>query len=514
MKKCIIALLAVLLCFNVPARGENLQSKIETLFRKLILESSSYKKIDESVVKHIKSFEDKRDLAIESGDENEILIAYYNLAWSYFYIADFDNALENFIHATGYKGDLYYTINAYGIASNIYCWTDRQKEGMEYADKALLIARESEDPSLMGYALLYLGDAYNYSGNIAQAKNNYIDATEYFIKARNEGKIQIPTSTALLQLVNVDVDIERALEYTFIVKYMYDNGTRDDKQIFSLSLFKSLQSFMELRRLERQREQRVWIYTSGALLLIVIAFFLFLQNISKKKMNLKLQQLNTQLTEQNDTKIKILGILNHDLRRPVAHWVNFLELRKRVSYDEITPEMENKLLNASLGLLYNVEELLLWSKDQMYDMNEEETGVEISGLFDNIKTFFRYENRIRFFFNDPDNLAVRTQKEHLTIIMRNLTSNAVDALREEEEPFIEWTATRETNAIVLYIRDNGCGIFGDDTSTLGNDWTDISPKNGLGLQIVHDLAQKINCTIKVKPEQIKGTIFKLVFEDK
>lgn len=510
MKKYIIILF--LICLNTSIRAEGLQYKIEKLFEKLTqADLFGDAKDDGSVNEKLKLYEEKLNIALQSKDDNKIAESYYNVAWTHFYVADFDKALENYLNVTKYNGDLYYRINAYGIASNIYSWTGRKEEGFEHAQKALQLAQISGDNALMGYAMLYMGDAYNYSGQIALAKENYVSATEYFTKASDEGKIQIPTSAALLQLVNMDVDIQSTLKYTFLVKYLYDTGNKYDKEIFSLSLFKSLYSFMELRKLEYQREQRIWIYTSAAILLIVIAVFLFLQNVSRKKMNLKLRELNIQLAEQNNTKVKILGILNHDLRRPVAQWVNFLELRQRAPED-ITPELENKSLSASLNLLYNVEELLVWSKDQMYENEKVETDIEISELFGNIKTFFRYENGIQLIFNNPDNLIIRTQKDHLTIIMRNLTSNAVNALREEENPFIEWTATKEQNNVVLSIRDNGCGIFGNNPIENG-DWVEMSPQNGLGLQIVQDLAQKINCSIEVKQGEPKGTIFKLTIKN-
>lgn len=510
MIKYIIPLFLILFCLNIyPAHSQNIQTKIEALFEKLVNPPGTG---NEALKQRVKSLEDQIETALKNNDNDKITTCYYDLAWAYFYIADFDNALKNFIATTQYKGDLYYRINAYGIASNIFSWTNRNKEALEYAHEGLLLAEETKDNALIGYAMLYLGDAHNYSGDIVLAKDNYIIATEYFTKARDEGNIQIPTSTALLQLVNLDIDTRSALEYAFMVKYMYDNGTRDDKQIFSLSLFKSLQSFMKLRVVERQREQRIWLYSVGAILLIVIAFFLLLQNLSRKKMNMRLQLLNTQLAEQNNTKVKILGILNHDLRQPIAQWVNFLELRKRAPED-ITPEMENRSLNKSLNLLYNVEELLIWSKDQMYRSTGIDADISISDLFDNIKTFFRYENNITFIFRNPDNITIKTQRDHLIIIMRNLTSNAINALRDEEKPVIEWTATTEYDNITLYIRDNGCGIFTKDPSK-SKDWTDISPANGLGLQIIQDIAQKINCTIQVKQDQEKGTIFKLIFDRK
>lgn len=68
----------------------------------------------------------------------------------------------------------------------------------------------------------------------------------------------------------------------------------------------------------------------GLGLLFIIGCLLFYQSRNRRKINEKLQLLNTELDEANKAKTRFFSILNHDLRGPVANLVFFLQLQKEI----------------------------------------------------------------------------------------------------------------------------------------------------------------------------------------
>lgn len=453
--------------------------------------------------------------ALESNDEKAITLNYYNLAWWYLYHQDFDDALENFIEATKYKGAPFEMINSYGIASNIYSWTGEHELAMEYAQKALAVSEQDSIPIYFkAQARMYVGDAYRYANQLKQYYENYKLAGEYIIESRKLGQMDFSSSIALLYLLDSS-DSVTILDYAFSIKYQYERIPEDQRRLFVLSLYKLADSFIKLKDYEREQEKKVLLFVAGLLLLGVISFFLFMQNRSKKKMNEKLQALNEQLKSENLLKTNILAILNHDLRHPVARWVNYLQLTER-DPSAISPEMaantSRKSLNISLNLLRNIDELLIWCKDQMQERPLELGNVEVKDLFEDIRVFFQYEDKVDFTFKDAENLTLKTSGSHLNIIMRNLTANAINAQQDEEKPIVFWEATRENNKTILSIRDNGNGIPDEDMRRFNTQTEKPVHRKGLGLQIVLDIARTINCKIEVSRPEGRGTIFRLIFE--
>lgn len=97
--------------------------------------------------------------------------------------------------------------------------------------------------------------------------------------------------------------------------------------------------------------------------------------------------------------------------------------------------------------------------------------------------------------------------------MRNLTANAIKALEGKENGKIEWNVIQKDNTIILSITDNGIGISPEKMKLLQHGSNKTSNiKDGLGLQIIHDLSKTINCRIEVAASSSEGSVFYLIFK--
>lgn len=254
---------------------------------------------------------------------------------------------------------------------------------------------------------------------------------------------------------------------------------------------------LELNRVMLEtRERQFWILFGGILLFTGFLVLLFMQNKARKAQNKNLERLNAELDRANKTKTQLFGIINHDLRGPVASLINFLNLQKQgVLDDDKAKELQAKTMKSANGLLQSMEDLLLWSKGQMEYFKPDLKSISAQSLFDDIAALY---TGAPIYFIDNEGIVFTSDENYLKTIMRNLTSNALKAAHNTANARIEWIAFEKNGRKYLSITDNGHGATIDSFNALHGNSIDIGIKNGLGLHLIHELALGINCAIEVE----------------
>jgi len=263
--------------------------------------------------------------------------------------------------------------------------------------------------------------------------------------------------------------------------------------------------------LEADRRQK-WLFIFGIALLAVIVGLLFYQNNSRKKNNRRLNLMNTDLDRANRVKTRLLSILNHDLRSPVNSFIHFIEFQKEMpeSIDEVSrARIENATIDSAKNLLQSMEDMLLWTKDQMDNFAPQPKVFRIRPLFEAIEKHFAAVSQTAVSFECDPLLEVKTDEDYLKTIIRNLTANALNAVREVERPVVAWRAWRENGMLKLSVTDNGPGIDEAQATALFAEDEVRGVKSGLGLHLVRDLAKAIGWTISVETSNPRGTTFLL-----
>ncbi|WP_332369314.1 HAMP domain-containing sensor histidine kinase [Spirosoma telluris] len=137
--------------------------------------------------------------------------------------------------------------------------------------------------------------------------------------------------------------------------------------------------------------------------------------------------------------------------------------------------------------------------------------IPVESLYEYLQRFFTGVAHVRFCFDAPEGLQVATDEDYLRTIMQNLTNNAIHALKNNPDAFIQWKARPENGRVVLTITDNGPGMSQSQLKALYTNDAAIIGKSGLGLHLIRDLARAIACQISVRSEQGAGTEFQLTF---
>jgi len=272
------------------------------------------------------------------------------------------------------------------------------------------------------------------------------------------------------------------------------------------------------REIENQRRQvaeqkkNVYLLVGGLLLVSAIGLLFFRVSAIRKQKNKELSELNRQLDDANQLKMKFFGILSHDLRGPIANLVNFLTLQKidphALTKDEKEAH-EDKIGASVQGLLETMENMLLWSKSQMEQFKPAITVVQVSQLFTWLRKNFSDTGHVAISCSAPDDLDLRTDADYLQTIMYNLTANAMRALRQKTDGLIEWKAWREAGQLFFSISDNGPGASDEQLRALYDESAPSGARTGLGLHIIRDLAKAIGCRVTYKAGISAGAEFVL-----
>ncbi|WP_353480604.1 tetratricopeptide repeat-containing sensor histidine kinase [Haliscomenobacter sp.] len=250
-----------------------------------------------------------------------------------------------------------------------------------------------------------------------------------------------------------------------------------------------------IQRLTIGNQRKIqWAFGLGSLFLLVIAFLFYRLSQNRRKSNQQLQQLNLSLDQANRQKAQLLAVLSHDLRHPLSNLIALLHLQKNAP-DLLTPELAqqnqaNITANTEI-LLENLENMLLWSKEQMNQAGIEKQTVLVKDLFQRLHATFAVQNQFELVFDCPTGFSIHTDPNYLWIILQNLSSNSSKALQKVQNGKITWRAWNQDAKNYLSIEDNGAG-FPVAVLQGFNQTKNEMMLSGFGLQVVQDFAQKLD----------------------
>lgn len=350
------------------------------------------------------------------------------------------------------------------------------------------------------------------------AENYYQRCLSIAKKKKNLDSVLYYSST-LSELQGYIGDYRNAYESLKLAKDINDSlySQKNKNTIAALVTEKEIQirdKEIQISKINLRNKEKQKLYLIGGLLLLcIIGTLLFYQSRNRKKTNKKLKMLNTDLETANKTKTRFFSILNHDLRTPVSNLIHFLHLQKEnpeLLDEESRKRMEDKTISGVEHLLTSMEDLLLWSKGQMENFEPQLKQIKVDDLFNDIQKYFDSEQNVVLKFENEDDVELFSDGNYVKTIMRNLTGNAIKALKITDNPLVIWKAWQEKDQVFLSISDNGSGVEKEAFQALYDDKKVVGIKSGLGLHLIRDLAKAIKCEIAVT-SGINGTVFTLKF---
>lgn len=457
-----------------------------------------------------------------------------NIGNAYLYLKENDKAIDYFNRALKIDRQLG---NKVGIAVNlasssaIYFELKDYEKAIEYGTKSLALAKEINRPNIIGINYSNLGGFYLQMAKeendkatatklLDKASTNSLEALDIYKKMNDISNLYI-VYNQLSSIEELKNSYKSALDYHKSSVFYKDSIFNSDNR----ETIKNLEDKREIELRDKElkinkltlenKDRQKWYLVLGISLLGVIGFLLLFQSMNRKKVNQKLQLLNTELDQSNKIKAQFFGILNHDLRSPVANLIHFLHLQNdapELLNEESKTRLNNKTMVSAENLLTSMEDILLWSKGQMENFKPQPKNIAINSLFEDTKSHFFSEEKVQLSFENKQNIHIITDECYLKTIIRNLTGNAIKAMEHTEKPIIVWKAWKENNKTFLSISDNGSGGSQEQFKALYDDNEVVGIKTGLGLHLIRDLAKAIDCEITVDSKPKAGTTFILFFK--
>nr|WP_294782659.1 HAMP domain-containing sensor histidine kinase [uncultured Flavobacterium sp.] len=226
--------------------------------------------------------------------------------------------------------------------------------------------------------------------------------------------------------------------------------------------------------------------------------------------------MQEKLTEINANKDRMLSILGHDLRSPIANLVSISSMAQDAVISQ--PEFVSMLQfirEESMEVLELLDATFDWARFNFNSMRPRLVPIDFNTLINGVLKMAKrsYESKnITVSVNVLDLGNIESDFEILTIVLRNIISNAVKFT--PKNGLITITA----DASKLIIRDNGVGMNAQKLQEIGSEsifsvrGTENEKGNGIGLKLVSDLIEKINCTLAIESTIEKGTTVTIWFK--
>ena len=234
----------------------------------------------------------------------------------------------------------------------------------------------------------------------------------------------------------------------------------------------------------------------------------------------ELEARNTDLTNINQQRIKLLGVASHDLKSPLSAVEMKMDMLKEGYMGDLTDlqkEEIGKMQKRLESLRYFINDVLDMTAVDLYGRSTEQNKpVDISTQLKNTISelgVLASKNGLRIEHSLPEQpVFVSAPEKRMARVWQNLISNALKYGVNGEK--VDVVFKQDGKDIHVSITDHGIGISQEDVKHLFEDFFRAKnavdkkiPGTGLGLSIVKRIVQSAGGTISVSSELGHGTTF-------
>lgn len=260
---------------------------------------------------------------------------------------------------------------------------------------------------------------------------------------------------------------------------------------------------------------------SATIVVILQAIFIIRTNdIIQEKLIQKAEDVNRrneQLKAAVFTRDKMMSVLSHDLRSPLALLYSGLDV---LSPGKLSPEVQENMIEQFKSrtgqTLDLVDNMLLWSRIQKDAVVYSPTGVNLEQIYRFVESYCKLlqsGKNIRFEFNfaHREGLRVLCDRDMVEAVFRNLISNAFKFT--QEGGVITLSSNQCPGGWCFDVIDSGRGMSVEEVDmvnrgvSFSNEGTNHEKGNGLGIQLVHDFLSHHNSRLKVESTLGRGSMF-------
>jgi signal transduction histidine kinase len=214
-------------------------------------------------------------------------------------------------------------------------------------------------------------------------------------------------------------------------------------------------------------------------------------------------------------KNRVLSVIAHDLKNPIASVAQFSELL--VTKPELASKNHviDSLRESSQAALTLLDNLIYWGRSESDKLDFDPGQIKMDQMVKEVVALYHHmaiQKEITYTTEVEPGIEAYADPVLVNIVLRNLVANAIKFTHKKGS--VQIRAWRELDTICCSVIDTGMGIKpeyleqfekeGYLSSTAG---TDQEIGTGLGLQLVKDLLDKNNGTLEIKSKPEVGTTF-------
>jgi signal transduction histidine kinase len=232
----------------------------------------------------------------------------------------------------------------------------------------------------------------------------------------------------------------------------------------------------------------------------------------------ELRMKNKQLNYLTETQKRIISILAHDVRNPLASVRSIIDFREKDILDAAeATEMMNVVAGQIDATLNMVDNVVKWGELQMKFARFNYEDFDFYTLCSRVLASESLKSKTKgntLVNHILPGVIIHSDEQALEFILRNLISNAN---KYTQNGTITLKMQRLDNTTVIEVIDTGIGMSADkaksllrehdNVSTLG---TDNEKGNGMGLLLVREFIDRLNGKMDIESSEGNGTKFKIV----
>ena len=385
-------------------------------------------------------------------------------------------------------------LNSYLEIKDIYSKQFNSEKADLYLDSAynLLKIIINPNPKAEEEYITECIDVYTSLASRYYKNRNFKDAGKFYAKA--------------FELQNKKVENEKEIQIKNIVQ--------------KIEVDQNLNHLNELSE-EIEHKKSISFYFQGiiiaifAVLIIYIFFFrrLKLANKNLIEKNDIIYKQNFDLERINNDKDKLFSIISHDLRGPSKNLQLIFKAvaDNKLPFSTLESQMPNILKNTT-NLVDTLESLLNWSASQLRGIKANKVLLDINDAVENNIHLFEDQAHKKNITlqNNCHSIMVSFDKNHLEMILRNLTSNAIKFSKQSS--LIQFNLRETSDYLEICVVDQGIGLTeiqiqnimnkNGVKSTVGT----IGEKGiGLGLILIKEIIEINDGSFDVKSDLNNGT---------
>ena len=233
----------------------------------------------------------------------------------------------------------------------------------------------------------------------------------------------------------------------------------------------------------------------------------------------ELRKKNKELRTVAENQRKIISILAHDVRSPLASIKSVFELQDNELLDAEESSVLLDHIKTQLGnTMEMVDDIVNWGQMSSQPEEIQPEDIDVHQLIERIfgsSLLKSIEKNNKLINNVPERFMITSNYRAVEIILRNLISNAN---KFTETGTICVDIDRKDEKVILCVKDTGVGmtaekreelLYADQlSSTLG---TNKEKGNGLGFMLVKEFVNNLEGSIAIESAVNEGTCFKIAF---